>query len=81
MGLGMPVHIHGLMHPLTLLARAVPRRAAAFVGLFAETHGTTRYEASGMTSAMGWLWVVFDNLHALGRVDEHFRCAPRAVAG
>lgn len=19
-----------------------------------------------------WLWIVFDNLHALGRVDEHF---------
>jgi hypothetical protein len=24
-------------------------------------------------SARGWLWVVFDNLHALGRVDEHFQ--------
>jgi hypothetical protein len=25
-----------------------------------------RFEASGMTIANGWLWVVFDNLHALG---------------
>lgn len=57
-----------------------PHPAPAFVGLFAETHGNTRYEASGMTSAMGWLWVVFDNLHALGRVDEHFRCG-QGLAG
>jgi hypothetical protein len=26
-----------------------------------------------MTEARGWLWVVFDNLHAIGRVDEHFQ--------
>lgn len=40
-----------------------------------------RFEASGMTIApykdpqyatSEWLWIVFDNLHALGRVDEHF---------
>ena len=25
-----------------------------------------------MTLAKGWLWVVFDNLRSIGRVDEHF---------
>lgn len=24
-----------------------------------------------------WLWIVFDNLHALGRVDEHFEFRAR----
>ena len=32
-----------------------------------------RFEASGMTTANGWLWVVFDNLHTLARIDEHFQ--------
>lgn len=26
-----------------------------------------------MTSARGRLWIVFDNIHAIGRVDEHFQ--------
>jgi hypothetical protein len=30
-----------------------------------------RFEASGMTIANEWLWVVFDNLHALGEPLSH----------
>ena len=26
-----------------------------------------------MTVAKGWLWVVFDNLRSIGRLDEHFQ--------
>jgi hypothetical protein len=26
-----------------------------------------------MTTAKGWLWVVFDSLRAIGRLDEHFQ--------
>lgn len=43
-----------------------------FLGLFDDIKGTTKFEASGMTIADHWLWVVFDNLHALGRIDEQF---------
>eukprot|EP00879_Flechtneria_rotunda_P001126 GHRR01001268.1.p1 GENE.GHRR01001268.1~~GHRR01001268.1.p1 ORF type:complete len:366 (+),score=117.53 GHRR01001268.1:185-1282(+) len=43
-----------------------------FIGLFDDIKDSTKFEASGMTTADGWLWVVFDNLHALGKVDEHF---------
>jgi hypothetical protein len=36
-----------------------------------------RFEASGMTVAptdggRDWLWIVFDNLKAIGRVNEQF---------
>lgn len=30
-----------------------------------------------MTIALGSLWIVFDNLHALGRVNEHFEFRDR----
>uniref|UniRef100_A0A383W8D3 Uncharacterized protein n=1 Tax=Tetradesmus obliquus TaxID=3088 RepID=A0A383W8D3_TETOB len=47
-----------------------------FVGLFGDIKGQTKFEASGMTVApqggRDWLWIVFDNLLAIGRVDEHF---------
>jgi hypothetical protein len=33
---------------------------------------TTRFEASGLTFAKGYAWVVFDNLRTLGRVEPHF---------
>lgn len=36
-----------------------------------------------MTTALGSLWVVFDNLHALGKVDErfHFRDDKNKLVG
>jgi hypothetical protein len=40
--------------------------------LNAAENPETLNPCSGMTQARGWLWVVFDNLHAIGRVDEHF---------
>jgi len=43
-----------------------------FVGLFDDVRESATFEASGMTSANGWLWVVFDNLKSIGRIDEHF---------
>jgi hypothetical protein len=44
-----------------------------FIGLFDDVRDNPKFEASGMTSANGWLWIVFDNRKAIGRVDEHFR--------
>lgn len=43
-----------------------------FIGLFEDVLGSTRFEASGMTIAKDHMWIVFDNLHALGRVKEQF---------
>jgi hypothetical protein len=37
-----------------------------------------RFEASGMTIADHWLWVVFDNLHALGEQQGALCVSPRA---
>ncbi|KAF6264263.1 hypothetical protein COO60DRAFT_171905 [Scenedesmus sp. NREL 46B-D3] len=46
------------------------------IGLFGDIKGQTKFEASGMTVAphggRDWLWIVFDNLLAIGRVDEQF---------
>ncbi|GBF92520.1 hypothetical protein Rsub_04624 [Raphidocelis subcapitata] len=48
-------------------------REMPFAGLFEDLKDVTKFEASGMTSARGKLWIVFDNLHAIGRIDEHFQ--------
>lgn len=57
-----------------------------FIGLFDDTKGETKFEASGMTIAPfkdpryavnDWLWIVFDNLHALGRIDRHMEFAAK----
>ncbi|KIZ05261.1 hypothetical protein MNEG_2696 [Monoraphidium neglectum] len=50
-----------------------PIREMPFIGLFEDLRDVKKFEASGMTSARGKLWVVFDNLHSLGRIDEHFQ--------
>ncbi|KAF6251183.1 hypothetical protein COO60DRAFT_1562562 [Scenedesmus sp. NREL 46B-D3] len=56
------------------------------IGLFDDIKNETKFEASGMTIAPyqdkqydtdEWLWIVFDNLHALGRVDRHFEFASK----
>eukprot|EP00882_Tetradesmus_deserticola_P005276 GHRQ01005554.1.p1 GENE.GHRQ01005554.1~~GHRQ01005554.1.p1 ORF type:complete len:373 (+),score=99.62 GHRQ01005554.1:470-1588(+) len=56
------------------------------IGLFDDIKHETKFEASGMTVAPfkdkrytteEWLWIVFDNLHALGRVDRHFEFAAK----
>ena len=47
-------------------------REMPFIGLFDDVRESAKFEASGMTSANGWLWVVFDNLKTIGRIDEHF---------
>ncbi|KAI8468140.1 MAG: hypothetical protein J3K34DRAFT_428254 [Monoraphidium minutum] len=48
-------------------------REMPFIGLFENLRNVSKFEASGMTMAKGSLWVVFDNLHSIGRVDEHFQ--------
>jgi hypothetical protein len=50
-----------------------PLREMPFVGLFEDLKDMSKFEASGMTHARDHLWIVFDNLHAIGRIEEHFQ--------
>lgn len=43
-----------------------------FIGLFENLRDVSKFEASGMTTAQGKLWIVFDNLHSIGRIEERF---------
>ena len=47
-------------------------REMPYVGLFEDVKGSVRFEASGMTVAKGYYWTVFDNMHALGHVNDQF---------